>query len=122
MHRQTTTGTLSYGVMVTQQILVLLFQVRILVAQQSPQPRGIQQGEGTKCQTEAREINDARIKLISLAFVYSLAAIRLVVCPRHHRLKRVRSSRNNRRAAQFKIQNLAFKIQNGFWAFLRLVF
>ena len=27
-------GTLSYGVMVTQQILVLLFQVRILVAQQ----------------------------------------------------------------------------------------
>ena len=34
LHRQT--ETMSYGVMVTQQILVLLFQVRILVAQLKP--------------------------------------------------------------------------------------
>ena len=33
-------GTLSYGVMVTQQILVLLFQVRILVAQQERMVKG----------------------------------------------------------------------------------
>ena len=54
--------------MVTQQILVLLFQVRILVAQQSPQPRGAQQGEGTKCRPNKQKTRDARIGRVFCLF------------------------------------------------------